>query len=154
PTLVGNSKVGEGDSFLFIGMNSTDDSSSVAATEADTLSAPADKVSAEGGGRVGGKSIPDSSGIDSATAPALAGAGESILFIGLIPTDNLLSVAATEPTLLLPTLVGNSKVGEGDSFLFIGMNSTDDSSSVAATEPAKAGEGEGRADGAGGGYYY
>ncbi|KAF7685065.1 hypothetical protein CDIK_4186, partial [Cucumispora dikerogammari] len=32
----------------------TDDLSSVAATEADTLSASADKVSAEGGGRVGG----------------------------------------------------------------------------------------------------
>ena len=46
-----------------------------------------------------------------------------LLFANLLAnnsTDNLLSVAATEPSLLLAALAGNNKDGEGESILFIG----------------------------------
>ncbi|KAF7694708.1 hypothetical protein CDIK_2013 [Cucumispora dikerogammari] len=68
---------------------------------------------------------------------ALSAEGETILFIGWFPTDDLSSVAATEPSLLLPALAGNNKDGEGESFLFIGMIPTDNLLSVAATEADK-----------------
>ncbi|KAF7693648.1 hypothetical protein CDIK_2218 [Cucumispora dikerogammari] len=117
---------GKGESYLFIDTIPTDNLLSVAATEVDKstpflISAQADireggALSTEGDGRVGGHSISANllAGIDSATGPATAGKGGSYLFIDMIPTDNLLSVAATEPTLLLPALAGNSKVGEGE----------------------------------------
>ncbi|KAF7686004.1 hypothetical protein CDIK_3246 [Cucumispora dikerogammari] len=93
----------------------TDNLLIVAATELSLLLAAlaGNNKDGEGGGRVGGKSIPAVAGIDTATESAIADEGESYLFIDMIPTDNLLSVAATEPTSLLFTLVNNSEVGEG-----------------------------------------